>query len=101
MRKLRLAQEAKKDLKSIRKYISIDSIYYAEKTINEIYKISKRLLISPNLGRIVPEYDNKEVKEIIYKSYRIIYTFNSNTIYIRRVLHQSRQFNLKVNSIFQ
>lgn len=50
----------------------------------------------PYIGRNVPEFKSKLIREIIYKSYRIIYYINSNNIYIIKILHHSQNiFYLK------
>lgn len=50
---------------------------------------------SPYLGRYVPELLDKHFREIIYKSYRIVYDISkaSNTVfYIHFVVHGKRNF---------
>ena len=86
--------EAKADLKQIQEYIS----YYANKTINEIINKTEYLLMFPYMGRKIPEFDNTNFRELIYKSYRILYKVNSN-IYILNVFHHSRDFLNSVNII--
>lgn len=90
--------EAKADLKQIQEYISKDSIYYANKTINEIINKTEYLLMFPYMERKIPEFDNTNFRELIYKSYRILYKVNSN-IYILNVFHHSRDFLNSVNII--
>ncbi len=90
--------EAKADLKQIQEYISKDSIYYANKTINEIINKTEYLLMFPYMGRKIPEFDNTNFRELIYKSYRILYKVNSN-IYVLNVFHHSRDFLNSVNII--
>ena len=93
-----LKQDAEEDLKSIKNYISKDSIYYANKTVNEIIDKTEYLLMFPYMGRKIPEYNNMNFRELIYKSYRILYKVNSN-IYILNVFHHSRDFLNSINII--
>ena len=90
--------DARTDLKQIQEYISKDSIYYANKTINEIINKTEYLLMFPYMGRKIPEFDNTNFRELIYRSYRILYKVNSN-IYILNVFHHSRDFLNSVNII--
>ena len=90
--------EAKADLKQIQEYISKDSIYYANKTINEIINKTEYLLMFPYMGRKIPKFDNTNFRELIYISYIILYKVNSN-IYILNVFHHSRDFLNSVNII--
>ena len=98
MANINIEIEAKADLKQIQEYISKDSIYYANKTINEIINKTEYLLMFPYMGRKIPEFDNTNFRELIYKSYRILYKVNSN-IYILNVFHHSRDFLNSVNII--
>jgi len=84
-------QTAKSDLLAIKAYIGMDSVYYAEKTVYEIKKRIDKLLIFPYMGRCVPEFNSKLIRELIYKSYRIIYYVSiSKNIYILKILHHSQ-----------
>lgn len=89
-------QEAEDELESIKLYISKDSIYYANKTANEIIDKTVNLSIFPYMGRKIPEYNNPNLREIIYKSYRILYKVNSN-IYILNIFHHARNIFKSLN----
>ena len=93
---IKLELDAKDDLKQIQKYISRNSIYYANKTIEGIIEKIKYLSTFPYMGRKIPEYDNKNFRESIYKSYRIFYKVNSN-IYILKIIHHSRDILNSIN----
>ena len=86
-----IKQAAKEDLQQIKEYISKDSIFYANKTINEIYKRRYNLLLFPEMGRVIDE--NNNTRQIIYKSYKILYRFDSNNIYIVHIIHHSRNIS--------
>lgn len=85
--------KANNDLIDIYNYISKDSIYYAMKTVNEIINKVEILHIFPYSGRILNDIVNEEYRELIYKSYRIIYKIKISTIYIHRVLHSAREIS--------
>ena len=82
--------EAEEDLIQIYSFISKDSIYYAEITIRDIYNLTNDLLLFSYMGRKLPQADSYNIREIPYKSYRIIYEVSNNCIYILRVVHKSR-----------
>lgn len=86
-----IKQTAKEDLQQIREYISKDSKFYANKTIDEIYKRIQNLLLFPEMGRVVNE--NQNTRQIIYKSYKILYRFDSKNIYILHIIHHSRNIS--------
>lgn len=84
----------------IKNYIERDSVYYANKTIADILRRSENLKLFSSMGRYVPEFNSKEMRELIYKSYRILYTFNSKNIYILRVIHHSRKISKLETKIY-
>ena len=85
--------KANNDLIDIYNYISKDSIYYAMKTVNEIINKVEILRIFPYSGRILNDIVNEEYRELIYKSYKIIYKIKISTIYIHRVWHSAREIS--------
>jgi addiction module RelE/StbE family toxin len=84
------------DLEDIGDYISKDSIRYAQLTLEKLIDTASLIENNPLLGRIVPESDDKLIREIIKGNYRIIYQIrNNNTVYILTVFHSSRLFSKK------
>ena len=98
MVKLVWLRTANNDLIQIYNYIYEDSIYYAVKTVNDIIKLVEKLKNLPYIGRKIPEYNEDSQRELIYKSYRIIYKIESNTILIRRIWHSARKVPTNLNS---
>lgn len=93
---VKFEEKANEDLNCIYDYIARDSIYYANKTVNEIINKTEYLLMFPYMGRKIPEYNNINLREIIYKSYRILYKVNSN-IDILNIFHHSRDILNSIN----
>jgi addiction module RelE/StbE family toxin len=83
-----LAQE---DLQSIFTYISRDSIRYADRTVDKIILRVDQLEKYPKSGRIVPEFDNKLIRELLEGNYRIVYQIKDTSIFILRVHHAARK----------
>lgn len=88
--------DAREDLKQIEEYISRDYIYYANKTIDEIINKTRYLEMFPYMGRKIPEFNIVDLRELIYKSYRIFYRVNSN-IHILKIIHHSRDILNSIN----
>ena len=85
---------AQQELLQIKGYIAQDSQFYANKTVNEINKRINNLLLFPEMGKVIDKDEN--IRQIIYKSYKILYRFNSENIYILHIIHHSRNIlNLK------
>lgn len=82
--------EAQKNLKEIADYISRDSEFYAEKTIYLIYQACLRLRDYPEIGMPIPIKSEFTLRRILVKSYRVVYCFHNNKIYIASVYKQAK-----------
>jgi addiction module RelE/StbE family toxin len=78
------------DLDNIHDYIAKDSPFYAQKTIQEFIDRVAVLADHPEIGREVPEYMHKDIRELIEGNYRIFYKIQKKTISIIRVHHSAR-----------
>lgn len=67
------SQRALQDLEAIASYIAEDSPAYASIVIRTIVNQVNTLIDFPRSGRMVPEFDNEDIRELISYSYRIIY----------------------------
>ena len=90
MKKIIFEKMAYQDLMQIENFISIDSVYFARHTLEIIKDKIQVLKLFPKMGRKIPEYNVETLREIIIKSYRIQYTFDSKNIYILRIFHHSK-----------
>ncbi len=91
MRKLIWTDPAVDDLQAIFDYISKDSEYYASVFIGELIQSVEKLIEFPDIGRIVPEYQRKDIRELIVQSYRIIYQIEQKRVLILTVVHGRRE----------
>jgi len=83
------------DLEEIIEYIFQDRQTVAIKIYNDIKHNCKKLKTQPKRNRIVPELQNigiNNYREIIYKTYRIIYKLDEKEIYIIAVVDSRRDF---------
>ena len=87
------SKPALKDLENLYLYISQDSTQYASIFITKIINTAEKLKEFPEIGRIVPERNNKNIREIIFQHYRIIYKTTSRAIYILTVCHGGRDLS--------
>ena len=78
-------------------YIAQDKPPAAEKWIDTIFSKVKQLKSSPEIGRIVPEINDSQFRELIYGNYRIIYRIETKQISILTIRH-GRQI-LPINEI--
>lgn len=80
------------DLEAIKTYIARDSEIYANAVILEIFEATERLETFPRSGRIVPEFNESDTREVIVGNYRVIYDISGESVRILTVLHGARQF---------
>jgi toxin ParE1/3/4 len=89
--KIIFSKAARFDLKEIVDYIKRDSIKYAYLEKRKIEEVIEKLLKHPGLGRIVPELNNKDLREFIFRNYRIIYqSISEDQINILSIHHHAR-----------
>jgi plasmid stabilization system protein ParE len=60
--------------------------------LSRIIREAENVAAFPRLGRIVPEFGNPQIREIISQSYRIIYKFDEegDSVAILRIWHGAR-----------
>ena len=68
-----LSPSARRDLRDIVRTISLDSPQRAPTFGQLLVSSVKRLADFPELGRIVPEFGDPLLREIVVRSYRVIY----------------------------
>jgi len=83
---------AKADLQSIWDYIARDSVFYADKFIDELLLSADILVDFPEVGRIIPEINDPNSREIIHGSYRIMYNIRDEGVYVTQITHGARDF---------
>ena len=82
------------DLRNIYEFISKDSIFYAARQIEKIVERVEQIENFPDSGRIVPEFNNNSLRELIEGNYRIIYHIVSEEqIGIVRIHHSASSLN--------
>lgn len=76
-------------------YIAQDKPAAAEKWVRTLFSKVEQLKISPEIGRIVPEIENPQFRELIYGNYRIIYRFEAKQISILTIRHGKQILPIK------
>jgi toxin ParE1/3/4 len=72
------------------KYIARDNPGGAEKWLKGLFAAAKQLEGLPKLGRMVPEWESSDYRELSYGKYRIIYRIEAKQLSILTVRHSSR-----------
>ncbi|TFG22170.1 MAG: type II toxin-antitoxin system RelE/ParE family toxin [Promethearchaeota archaeon] len=81
---------AQNDLNDIIDYIAQDSLEFALSFYDQVKEKLENLTEFPNMGRKVPELDDPNIRELIFRNYRLIYRIMGDKIQIVRVFHGSR-----------
>ena len=91
--KISWSNQSLNDLDGIYEYIAKDSKFYAQRTVEKIIEKAKHILMFPESGKMVPEYNDKSIRQLLDGNYRIIYKISVNKIMVVTVVHGAR--NLK------
>jgi len=83
---------ARAQLSDIHSFIARSSQQYATKTVDRLTRRSQQIARLPRSGRIVPEANDVNIREVIEGPYRIIYHLLENEIDIIAVVHGARQW---------
>jgi len=92
--KVFLSSNALSDLERIVAYITLDNVVAAQRMGNQLLDAAFSLATFPERGRVVPEFRRPQLREMIFRSYRIIYRVNNadNSLEIVRFWHGARGF---------
>lgn len=90
MAQVRWSLTAGNDLQNIEDFIARDSVLHAITFVDRVVESAETLLRSPRIGRIVPEFNRPDLRELIFRDYRIVYLLQDDEAFILRVVHGSR-----------
>lgn len=91
--KITWSPKAISNLEDIANFIAKDSEYYGKLFVQKIIQLIRKLSDFPQFGRVVPEYNKENIREIIYQNYRIVYRVKETSIEIATVTHGAKKFN--------
>ena len=74
----------------IEDFISQDSPDRARKFVDQIIEHAECLSDNPLIGRTVPEISNPDIRELIFRKYRIVYRIKGNNLDILTVFEGHR-----------
>ena len=79
--------EALRHLDSIYRYIAGDAPVYAQRMVDKITRRSRQIGVFPQSGRMVPEYEDIEIREVVERPYRIVYRVTPDQVDVLAVFH--------------
>jgi plasmid stabilization system protein ParE len=84
------SRRALSDIEEIISFISRDSEQYAVNFASKIVETVETLRLFPGIGRVVPEYSDPGIRELIYRNYRVVYKIEPGFVEIATVFQGSR-----------
>ena len=82
--------EAQRHLDDIHRHIAGDSPFYARRMVDKITRRSRQISAFPRSGRMVPEYQDIDVREVVEPPYRIVYRVAADRVDVLAVFHGAR-----------
>jgi plasmid stabilization system protein ParE len=77
-------------LDAIADYIERDSPLYAATLVQRVFDASRTLASFPRMGRVVPEFQDETLRELVFQGYRIVYWIDGDEVRVILVLHSAR-----------
>jgi len=75
------------DLESIQSFVAADSPHYAGLVAQRLIAAAERLTTFPNSGRVVPEFRDPAIREVLWRNYRLVYRLVGDDVEIVTVFH--------------
>jgi toxin ParE1/3/4 len=88
--KVRWSPRALRDLREIGRYIDRDSPEAARRWVGRLQGRARSAATAPRAGRVVPEFERQEIREVFLGNYRIVYRLRPNEIVILTVFEGHR-----------
>jgi toxin ParE1/3/4 len=85
--------QAVSDIEAIKTYISRDSAHYAHLVATRLIAAVERAGAFPESGRVVPEIGDPAIREILWRSYRLVYRIRGPEVQIVTVFHGAMLFS--------
>ena len=94
---LLLADSAFNDLEDIQSYYLEQGLQHiGDQFVAEIIAHLEVLVEHPEIGRIVPEFTEPKIRELIHSPFRIVYWLDADTINVIRVWRSERLLKLPI-----
>ena len=90
MARLIWAPQAVEDLDAVCAFIARDSVAYASEFAARVIGAVEVLREFPQAGRVVPEFGEPTLRELLHGHYRILYEAGSEAVHILAIHHGAR-----------
>jgi toxin ParE1/3/4 len=89
-RTVRWTETAAQDLAEVAAFIGRDSRFYAAALVRESRAAARSLRTFTERGRMVPEIDAPDIRELFIRSYRLIYQVRADYVFVLAFIHGAR-----------
>lgn len=92
---IEFAESAVADLQAIRDWYAQEPVpHIGERMVTEVFDRIDSLVGHPELGRVVPEFGQEWLRELIHPPFRIVYKRESQCVRVVRVWRSERLLKL-------
>ena len=96
--KIFVANSAYSDLESIKEYYEEEGApHIGKQFITAIIEHVQSLVDNPDIGRVVPEFGEERIRELIHSPFRVVYLREQDSIHVIRVWRSERLLKLPEN----
>jgi len=93
-----VSDSAYTDLKSISEYYQDEGVpHIGKQFVAAIIEHIQTLIDNPNIGRVVPEFGEERIRELIHSPFRIVYLTEQESVHVIRVWRSERLLKLPDN----
>lgn len=96
--KIYVSNSAYGDLERIKEYYEEEGVpHIGKQFISAIIEHVQTLVDNPDIGRVVPEFGEERIRELIHSPFRIVYLREQDSIHVIRVWRSERLLKLPEN----
>jgi addiction module RelE/StbE family toxin len=89
--RVEFSDEAKKDLEQIAAFIARDDEDAALRSVDRLVDRALELARAPRSGRVVPELGEPDLRQVLVRSYRIVYRVEPQRIVVLTIIEGHRR----------
>lgn len=90
-REITWTDPAWEDVENAADYIAQDSKFYAAAFVEEIKEAAASLANFAERGQVVPEFGDESIRELLVRSYRLIYKVSEKQVLILTLVHGAQR----------
>ena len=96
--KIYVSNSAYSDFESIKEYYEEEGVpHIGKQFISAIIEHVQTLVDNPDIGRVVPEFGEERIRELIHSPFRVVYLREQDSIHVIRVWRSERLLKLPEN----